>query len=59
MHTVYILRSLKDSRRHYIGITADLEKRLKVHNNKQSVYSSVYAPWKLETYIVFRDKFLA
>jgi len=59
MYTVYILRSLKDSKRHYVGITKDLERRLKEHNNKQSVYSSIYAPWELETYIVFKDKTLA
>ena len=59
MHIVYILKSLKDPKRHYVGITSDLERRLKEHNNKQSVYSSIYAPWELETYIVFKDKTLA
>ncbi|MCX5700464.1 MAG: GIY-YIG nuclease family protein [Candidatus Omnitrophica bacterium] len=59
MHIVYILKSLKDPKRHYIGFTQDLERRLREHNNKQSVYSSVYAPWELGTYIVFRSKVLA
>lgn len=59
MYIVYILKSLKESKRHYIGITNDIEKRLKEHNNKQSTYSSIYAPWELETYIVFKDKTLA
>jgi len=59
MYTVYILKSLKDLSRHYIGITVNLEKRLKEHNARQSVYSSIYAPWELETYIVFKDKKLA
>lgn len=59
MRTVYILRSLKDPKRHYIGITEDLDKRLKEHNNRQSVYSSIYAPWEIETYIVFKDRILA
>jgi predicted GIY-YIG superfamily endonuclease len=59
VYTVYILRSLKDTKRHYIGITVNLEKRLKEHNNKQSTYSGIYAPWKLETCIVFKDKILA
>jgi len=59
MHIVYILKSLKEPKRHYIGITTDLKKRLKEHNNKQSTYSSIYASWELETYIVFKDKTLA
>ena len=59
MHIVYILKSLKDPKRHYIGITGNLGRRLKEHNNKKSSYSRIYAPWELETYIVFKDKTLA
>jgi predicted GIY-YIG superfamily endonuclease len=59
VNIVYILKSLKDPKRHYIGITVDLERRLKEHNSKQSSYSSVYAPWELETYVVFKDRSLA
>ncbi len=56
---VYILKSLKNPERHYIGITANLEKRLKEHNDRQSAYSRIYAPWELETYVVFKNKKLA
>ncbi|MDP3143393.1 MAG: GIY-YIG nuclease family protein [Candidatus Omnitrophota bacterium] len=59
MHTVYILRSVKYPERYYIGLTHKLENRLKEHNNEQSRYSKGYAPWELETYIVFRNKSLA
>jgi len=59
MFVVYILKSLKDPKRHYVGITVDLERRLKEHNNKQSVYSSLYAPWEIETFVTFRSKVLA
>lgn len=59
MYVVYILKSLKDPKRHYVGITANLERRLKEHNNKQSVYSSVYAPWGLETFVTFKNRILA
>ena len=31
MHYVYILRSLKDNR-HYVGMTTNLENRLRYHN---------------------------
>jgi len=59
MHIVYILISTKDLSKYYIGITQDLEERLKEHNGSRCGYSKKYAPWKLETYIVFRNKSLA
>jgi len=59
MYTVYILKSAKESRRCYIGITEDLDRRLKEHNDDPSGYSKRYAPWQLETYITFKNKLLA
>ena len=56
MYLVYILISIKDKNRYYIGITQNLERRLKQHNNAKSGYSKIYAPWILETYIAFRNK---
>ncbi len=53
---VYILRSEKYRKRLYIGLTEDLENRIKEHNHNESRYSKNYAPWDLETYIVFKDK---
>ncbi len=59
MHIVYILKSCKDTRGHYVGITKNLERRLSEHNSDSSGYSKTYAPWEIETYITFRNKFLA
>ena len=59
MHIVYILKSHKDSIKCYIGITEDLEKQLKEHNDGLSYHSKRYAPWYVETYVTFRDKELA
>ena len=59
MYIVYILKSIKDSTRYYIGITEDLNRRLPEHNNSMSVYSKRYAPWEIETYISFRNRLLA
>ncbi len=56
MRIVYILKSLKDPVKHYVGITHNLEKRLKEHNEELSYYTKRYAPWEVETYIVFRSK---
>ena len=59
MYVVYILISLKDSKRYYIGLTQDLQKRLKEHNASEAGYSKRYVPWKVETYITFDNKNLA
>lgn len=56
MYTVYILKSLRDPTRHYVGSTHDLVQRLKEHNGGKSVYTRSYAPWEVETYLVFKDK---
>lgn len=58
-YIVYILISLKDSSKYYIGTTRDLKRRLQEHNNSRSGYSKRYAPWKIETYITFKNKILA
>ena len=59
MHIVYILISLKDSNRYYIGLTDNLERRLGEHNRSTSGYSKRYAPWEIETYLVFKSERLA
>ncbi|PIV39148.1 MAG: excinuclease ABC subunit C [Candidatus Omnitrophica bacterium CG02_land_8_20_14_3_00__42_8] len=58
-YLVYILRSKKDSKRHYIGIAQDLKKRLNEHNDSKSEYTKKFAPWEIETFITFKDKLLA
>ena len=59
MSTVYVLKSLKDPKRYYIGITRDLERRLKEHNSEQAGYSKRYAPWEVETCVTFKNEELA
>ena len=59
MFIVYILLSLQDPSRYYIGITENLEERLKEHNSGKGAYSKRYAPWQIETYASFCDKSLA
>ncbi len=56
MFYVYILKSLKDRSRSYIGFTTDIEQRLKVHNLEENIYSKRYSPWAVETYVAFKDK---
>ena len=59
MYVVYIIKSLKNSTKHYVGITQNLEKRLKEHNRDHSGYTKRFAPWQVETCITFKNKLLA
>ena len=56
MTYVYILRSLRDVDRYYVGITADLRMRLAKHNAGEVRHTSKYAPWLIKTYVAFADK---
>ena len=55
-HYVYILVSEVDSGRHYVGVTADLDERLRHHNSGASPHTSKYRPWRVETCVAFRSK---
>ena len=60
MEYVYILRSKKDKSKRYVGVTTNLERRLKQHNIASSNhYTYKYTPWEIETYIAFQNKDLA
>ena len=59
MYYVYILTSEIDSQKTYVGLTANLDERLKQHNRGDSQYTRLNKPWKLETYIAFDNKKLA
>ncbi len=45
--TVYILRSVTDPRRHYVGVTGGLAKRLASHNAGQVTHTARHRPWNL------------
>ena len=53
---VYILRSVEQAERYYVGITADLRLRLKKHNAREVPHTSKYAPWALKTYVAFSNE---
>lgn len=56
MFYVYVLNSLTDKNRMYVGYTANLENRIKEHNLGECVHTNKYKPWKLCTYIFFDNK---
>ena len=53
---VYLLRSLADPTRVYVGLTEDLDHRLSEHNAGKAKHTSKYRPWKIETYVAFSHK---
>ena len=59
MFYVYVLQSLVNPEKNYIGYTTDVVRRLQVHNAGGSVYTSVDKPWKLVVSIAFDDKYKA
>lgn len=55
MRYVYILRSISAPKQRYVGVTSDLDQRIKDHNARRSPHTDRFRPWKLETYIAFTD----
>jgi putative endonuclease len=56
MFYVYILRSVPEQDRHYVGITEDLKDRLARHNNGEVSSTAKFGPWEVATYVALRDK---
>ena len=56
MRYVYILESLSDAGRHYVGLTSDLRARLAKHNKGDVHHTAKFMPWRLKTYIAFSDE---
>ena len=53
---VYVLRSLSDRTRYYIGVTSDVKARLSSHNAGECLHSARHRPWELDVLIAFRDQ---
>jgi putative endonuclease len=52
---VYLIESLSNPKKHYVGITKNLKTRLKKHNAGTTLYTAKFKPWKLKTAIWFAD----
>ena len=55
MKYVYLLESVSYSKKRYIGLTDDLNRRFKEHNAGKSPHTSKYKPWKIVLAIRFSD----
>lgn len=56
MWYVYILQSLVETDRHYVGFTANLRARLNEHNRGKVPHTAKFAPWRVKTYTAFSDE---
>jgi len=55
MRTVYLLQSLSNPSKRYIGRTEDLEKRLADHDSGNSPYTAEHVPWKVVVAVNFEN----
>ena len=53
MKYVYLLQSVRQPGRRYVGITSDLKKRLGEHNAGRSPHTAKHIPWRLVVGIRF------
>jgi predicted GIY-YIG superfamily endonuclease len=52
---VYLLVSIENPEKHYVGLTRDLDDRLRRHNAGEVPHASKYLPWRIETVVAFRS----
>ena len=55
MKYVYLLQSICNPNKRYIGISSDLNKRIKEHNTGKSPHTNKFKPWNVIVAIRFED----
>jgi predicted GIY-YIG superfamily endonuclease len=59
MHYVYLIKSISNPDRIYIGNTVNLKQRLETHNSGGSIHTMPFRPWELIMFLGFKDKLKA
>ena len=54
-HWVYIIRSARNPGRYYTGLTANVDLRLRAHNDGLSTHTATGRPWTLVAQFWFAD----
>ena len=52
---VYILRSRRNAKRHYTGVTSNVAKRLEWHNAGQNIHTARDRPWSVIVTLEFES----
>jgi predicted GIY-YIG superfamily endonuclease len=55
-YCVYILRTVADPSRFYIGFTENLETRLAHHDAGDNLHTAKHCPWRIKTAVAFKDR---
>ncbi len=55
MKYVYLLQSTSHPDQRYVGITSDLQQRLRQHNSSNSSHTKKYQPWEAVAVVRFKD----
>ena len=58
-HTVYVLRSVPEPGRHYVGLTSNVHGRLTWHNAGLNTHTARNRPWRLLLSMHFDDALTA
>jgi predicted GIY-YIG superfamily endonuclease len=53
---VYVMRSERNPERHYVGMTANVARRLAVHNSGGSCHTRDWRPWRVLVSLEFADQ---
>jgi predicted GIY-YIG superfamily endonuclease len=56
---VYIIRSLNNPRKRYVGVTSDVGARIHAHNAGQNRSTAPWKPWGIDVSIEFRSERIA
>lgn len=59
MYYTYILRSIPNPDRHYIGSAAEISERVARHNRGGYKHTRKYQPWKLHAFFAFESAAVA
>ncbi len=59
MYYVYIIQSINNSDKIYVGCTENIDKRLSNHNSGTTDHTAKYKPWKLIMYLAFDSEIKA
>lgn len=55
LKTVYLLRSLSNPNRTYVGVTTDFARRLEEHNSGRAPHTARFKPWEVVVVVQFSD----
>ena len=53
LKTVYLLRSLSNPNRTYVGVTTDFDRRLQDHNFGKAPHTARFKPWEIVVVVEF------